>query len=133
MACFTLHRLFAAMALVPIHRQLLAREYEYRMDGVRAGTLFVLDGPTHARKLSWHSAYTGFQTPWQGGWFSPTGDIERSLSGNFDYEGRREKALFKWFRVEWFEDGRLKGRDYKGRLIDILHVKTYSGSGQGWS
>ena len=84
------------MALVPIDRQLLVREYEYRMNGERTGTLFVLDGPKpYPRKLSWQSAYTGFRTPWKGGWFSLTGDIERSLSLNFDYGRRRQKTLFK--------------------------------------
>ena len=84
------------MALVPIDRQLLVREYEYRMNGERTGTLFVLDCPKpYPRKLSWQSAYTGFRTPWKGGWFSLTGDIERSLSLNFDYGRRRQKTLFK--------------------------------------
>ena len=120
-----------AMAVVPIDSQLIVREYQYFMDGVRTGTLFLLDGPEHPRQISWWSVKTNKQTLWQGMWFSPTGNPDDTISGNFDHSGRRDLALRKYFRVKRRGDLGFVGKDYMDRVILLVHLATHTYANTG--
>ena len=117
-----------SLAVFPIDSQLLVREYEYRMDGFRTGSIFLLDGPENRRQVSFWSAKTNMHTPWHGLWFSPTGNLDDTFNGNFDYKGRNPLGLRKYFAVrrEGPRVDKFVGEDYMDRLILIDHVATHT-------
>ena len=97
---------------------------------------FLLDGPEPPRQISWWSSHTNVQTPWHGLWYSPTADADKTIHGNFDFAGRAEHMLRKWFKVhalrplEGRTDIAFVGTDYRGRVILLKQVcvHTYANS-----
>ena len=104
------------MALVQCGRQIIVHEFDYRMDGITTGTLFLLDSTRHDRLIAFESAHTCLKTPWHGSWEGGPEQLEL----NFDFPGRPEKAAFKWaqvtYRPEWCEH---QGDDYMNRRIQM--------------
>ena len=98
---------------------------------------FLLDGPEQPRQCSWYSLETKKQTSWHGMWFSPTADADRTISGNFDFAGRKDKALRKWFKVHALrplkgrQDAAFVGTDYMGRVILVKHIATHTYANSG--
>ena len=97
----------------------------------RAGE-YLLDGPEHARQVSWWSSETKKQTSWHGMWFSPTANPDDTFSGNFDYDGRQDHARGKHFRVKALhalhgcQDLGFVGKNYMDRVILCVHIATHT-------
>ena len=98
---------------------------------------FLLDGPEQPRQCSWYSLETKKQTSWHGLWFSPTGNADDTFSGNFDFAGRKDHALRKYFRVHALQplygrqDNAFVGKDYRDRVILCKHIATHTYANSG--
>ena len=118
------------MALVDFDRQTLVREFSYSMNGVQTGTLFLLDGPSYDKLVSWRSARTGLRTGWHGSWAAPVGgDPDMALTLYFDFEGR---PASKWATVQSMTMQMLVPRqwmvgiDYMNRGIVMRQISTWT-------
>ena len=93
------------------------KEFEYRMDDVHSGNLFLKDDG----QCLWRSKRTQLQTQWHGHW-SPT----RTRTGRhilkiwFDYEGKNRTN--KWTVL--FDND--TGVDYMSRIITIKFIASWS-------
>ena len=113
-----------AMAIVPIDRQMIVREFAFWMDGYFTGRLYTLDSPDRAPLVAFKSELTGLRTDWHGSW---TCGAAENMRIHFDYAGRENKARDKWcqifYRPNQFE---LRGADYKYMRVHAeLHGDDY--------
>ena len=81
------------MAVV-LSEEMTVHEFNYKMDGVTMGTLFLPDSSRHDRPIAFESTQApGHTTPWHGSWH---GHVSEQPTCYFDYLGRPHKAAFKW-------------------------------------
>ena len=110
------------LAIVPIDRQMIVREFAYWMEGHFMGRLYTLDSPDRSPLLAFKSETTGLRTDWHGSWTCGAAD---TMLIHFDYAGHENKARDKccqvFYRPMHFD---LRGADYKYMRV---HAELHGG------
>ena len=110
------------MAIVPIDRQMIVREFAFWMDGYFTGRLYTSDSPDRAPLVAFKSEASGLRTDWHGSWTCGAAD---NMLIHFDYAGHENKARDKccqvFYRPMHFD---LRGADYKYMRV---HAELHGG------
>ena len=126
----------APMAVVPAPppRQVLVHIYEYYMDNVFSGKLYLQENADGSgdKKCKWKSASTGLSTRWHGTWsrarypatWNPPAEW---LYFRFDFLGRPKEGEKKWGGVQRCSETSFRycGNDYQLRQIDMIFRRTW--------
>ena len=102
-----------ATASGPLQRGIVVKAYDYYMDGVHEGMLFLKEP---IRQCSWWSCTSGLRTDWHGHWVSYDGC---GFVAQFEYRGRNTQ---KYAVIHHNH----RGNDYRGRRIHVTFTGRWA-------